>query len=896
MNARDVIQDRIAAQLIPLRARDGEAQPVELELVANPIADRTLGGFDIAVSVESLPSQPALLRIPIPEPLSVGIAAESVRMFRVRDGGPAEPIWTSGYTAGIRFAWATIEQPGTYVPIGLPRDRLVEDLLRQVAVDRRLGKGGEGRRERKDGLGALAPLLDGKPEDVAELRRFLTQLEIQTGTMLPRPDVMERGTGGHLWAYPLPGGGGLDGFRERLKGLRIPDAGLPEEALFFPPEPALATPPWSLSPDHLDWDGLEPDTIRPIESIIDRLRPIDLLHPFPWFPWLWSKNWWMHQHDRRHTGHASGPSDITSVNVNRMIRHKTLPADGPVITKPSIVDGEIFFGSGRQGGSGGTFYKYDLVSGTKLGEFPTSGIAFYSWVSGVGGSPAVTGGRAYFTGVHGKVYCVDTSTMTPSPPHPPALWETDLSIASLSKNQPVNQPNADSWSGPLVVGDRVYVGCGEGEDPNTYGFVYCLDADTGRVNWLFCTAKFGGVANNSPNVIPGSVAAWWAGLAGFSVTANAPETGSAVWSSCAYDRVLDRIYVGTGNSEYNWAGADSGTDQPDDLYGSGLISLDATTGAFKAFFQPTREDSYWPGDYDIDVPGAPTVVVRGKDRVVAFGSKNGSFFLLDPNTLAPVARRQMLPRAGGTGVPGNRGTGVPGVVPTGGSGENMYGIFGTPAVHPATGKLFIGIGGYNGMALDGGAGIDATSTPFVRAVDWKTLLDAWPTSVGPDGISRYTTARPPLYQTGEVGLSSPAVVNDVVFVSTDKAAMYAFDVDDGQCLWQATDLPNTGSMTFALGPAIYGNYVALGAGADVYVYRLGWRLPWPWPGPRIEIPPIIRYPWPWPPPPPDPWPRPDPVLGRPATAITPQLAGLLVIAVIVAIALVAVALVALAVR
>jgi hypothetical protein len=38
------------------------------------------------------------------------------------------------------------------------------------------------------------------------------------------------------------------------------------------------------------------------------------------------------------------------------------------------------------------------------------------------------------------------------------------------------------------------------------------------------------------------------------------------------------------------------------------------------------------------------------------------------------------------------------------------------------------------------------------------------------------------------------------------------------------------------------------------------------------------------------------VLGRPATAITPQLAGLLVIAIIVAIALVAVALVALAVR
>jgi glucose dehydrogenase len=35
---------------------------------------------------------------------------------------------------------------------------------------------------------------------------------------------------------------------------------------------------------------------------------------------------------------------------------------------------------------------------------------------------------------------------------------------------------------------------------------------------------------------------------------------------------------------------------------------------------------------------------------------------------------------------------------------------------------------------------------------------------------------------GEVGLSSPAVVNDVVFVTTNAAALYAFDVANGHCL------------------------------------------------------------------------------------------------------------------
>jgi len=59
------------------------------------------------------------------------------------------------------------------------------------------------------------------------------------------------------------------------------------------------------------------------------------------------------------------------------------------------------------------------------------------------------------------------------------------------------------WSSPLVVNGKVYVGCGEGEY-DAFGFVYCLDADTGNVIWLFCTNKLAANADNSPNVIPNS--------------------------------------------------------------------------------------------------------------------------------------------------------------------------------------------------------------------------------------------------------------------------------------------------------------------------------------------------------------------------------------------------------
>src|SRR5262249_56011525 len=44
-----------------------------------------------------------------------------------------------------------------------------------------------------------------------------------------------------------------------------------------------------------------------------------------------------------------------------------------------------------------------------------------------------------------------------------------------------------------------------------------------------------------------------------------------------------------------------------------------------------------------------------------------------------IARRQPLPRVGGTGLPASPGTPIADIVPEG--VENKYGVFGTPAIH-----------------------------------------------------------------------------------------------------------------------------------------------------------------------------------------------------------------------
>jgi outer membrane protein assembly factor BamB len=70
--------------------------------------------------------------------------------------------------------------------------------------------------------------------------------------------------------------------------------------------------------------------------------------------------------------------------------------------------------------------------------------------------------------------------------------------------------------------------------------------------------------------------------------------------------------------------------------------------------------------------------------------------------------------------------------------------------------------------------------------------------------------------TGESGLSSPAIVNDLVFVATTKPGLYALETSTGHCKWAATNL----SGTWVMGAAIYGNYVVTGAGSNLYIYKL----------------------------------------------------------------------------
>jgi outer membrane protein assembly factor BamB len=537
-------------------------------------------------------------------------------------------------------------------------------------------------------------------------------------------------------------------------------------------------------------------------------------------------NWWMFHGDPAHSGRVEG-SRIRRETMSRFGLLHDIPIPGPVLSVPAIVDDILYVGLANNhdlpGANGGKLLKIDLKTGKTLAQFewpidPAEGDTH--GFMGMGCTPAVFNGKLYFSAFNGKFYCLATQDMS-------LQWVVDLRHADPAFNQPVSNlgeplpaPPAAGWSSPVIASQDgndglVIVGMGEGENPGCYGFVYALDLNTGQVQWIHCTCQYEEGVPNKPNVLPPSTVSGTP-PAPFSVgPCNPAIRGASVWSSIAYDTQLDRLYCATGNPVPDGP-------LPTPGFSNGILALDASTGEFRGFFQALAESSYRETDVDVDFGGSPTLFNLGGRRVVAAGCKNGGFFVLDAATLELIRWRQLLPYY-------NDGTQIPSVDPHVGPNdqrmdpfvpnrmsddtdqENYSGTYSTAAVHEGLGRLFIGVGGNNYHNVQ--AGIDYATTPFLRALDWHTLEDAWPMDDSDPRL--YSEAQPPMYRTpGESGLSSPAVVNDVVFFSTSKVAVYAFDVYSGRMLWSDELGEQTGGMNggygYCLGPAVSGDYMVAG--------------------------------------------------------------------------------------
>ena len=413
---------------------------------------------------------------------------------------------------------------------------------------------------------------------------------------------------------------------------------------------------------------------------------------------------------------------------------------------------------------------------------------------------------------------------------------------TLAQNQPVSNigtnpamPQAEGWCSPLVVNGRVYVGMGEGENPELYGFVYCLDAETGKVVWILCTAKLNPnpKVDNAPKLLPAD-AVDVPLPPGFAVTTvdKSTQRGCVVWSGLAYDETLDRVYCATGNPQ-----PDSTLPAPG--YAYSVLAIDAPTGRLVNWVQGARREFVPPVGHrrrlrDIADPVHPrgnTVAGHRDQRRLLRDRRSDDGDHPLAAVAAEVQRRlpdpdDRPPRPGHIDEPKpadsqRRVQQDP--------GRELYTAhIPRPRFTPALGRLYIGVGGNNYHFI--AAGIDYETTPFFGP--WTGTR--WTTPGSWTRATHGSTSEPvpPMYTTpGEGGLSSPAVVNDVVFCSTTKVSLYAFDAKDGTLLWHDDLGMQTGGFSggygYCLGPAVSGDFVVAGAlingrdGGVLKIYGLG---------------------------------------------------------------------------
>lgn len=161
----------------------------------------------------------------------------------------------------------------------------------------------------------------------------------------------------------------------------------------------------------------------------------------------------------------------------------TFQTGGPVISSPVLADGILYVGS-----DDGAVYAVDPASGTARWKFATEGL--------VRSTPAVVAGTVYFGSYDGFFYAVDAATGTLRWKFE-TLGERKFAARGLHGSAPRQQLIPDAWdcyqSSPVVIGERVYVGSGDGH-------VYALATTTGELVWKFAA---GDVIHSSPAVVDG---------------------------------------------------------------------------------------------------------------------------------------------------------------------------------------------------------------------------------------------------------------------------------------------------------------------------------------------------------------------------------------------------------
>jgi outer membrane protein assembly factor BamB len=131
---------------------------------------------------------------------------------------------------------------------------------------------------------------------------------------------------------------------------------------------------------------------------------------------------------------------------------------------PAVYDDVVFIGNDVVP----QLWAINATSGDNIWNFTFN----TGFMKGIYSSPAAVDGKVYFGTDNGsgqdRVYCL-----------PVIDPNSDGDITSSEIIWEFDAPDK-VWSSPAIIGDKVYVGCGKGNNNNNK--LYCLNADDGSIN------------------------------------------------------------------------------------------------------------------------------------------------------------------------------------------------------------------------------------------------------------------------------------------------------------------------------------------------------------------------------------------------------------------------------
>jgi glucose dehydrogenase len=294
--------------------------------------------------------------------------------------------------------------------------------------------------------------------------------------------------------------------------------------------------------------------------------------------------------------------------------------------------------------------------------------------------------------------------------------------------------------------------------------------------------------------------------------------GGGVWTTPAYDKASNTIFVSVGNPSPD---LDGSVRPGDNLYTDAVVAIDATSGKTKWYYQTVPHDVW-----DLDATSPPVVATLGGKKVVVHAGKTAWVYVLDAATGKLIRKTEnFTPQENMFALPSEKGTRM---LPGANGGAEWSPI----AIDPNLGYAFV-------------AGLHQPMNYITHSAPWEKgklwLGSAFVAIPGEEQYGLYSAVN---LKTGKIAWQNKvpqpmmggalATAGGLTFTGEGNGNFNAYDSRSGKLLWQFNGGAgcNSAPMTFMhkgeqfIAVACGGNFqISYPLGNAVFIFGLPSKSP-----------------------------------------------------------------------